>query len=186
MRLLPGTTLEDFHTLFNRIDNVYYHPTPGFFSSDAGICVQGTNTNLEEWPVLSDGVTFNTGSLDVTKIKITTKETWTTYSELGDSDIKLQLATINHHMLEKFFGAGTDVTQQATSSTNINWSKYGLTPQKVTGSLLLVSEDETYAIALPSIEAYGTLAYDDGKPMYVDAEVTPIGGFAVGAIVPRT
>lgn len=64
------TKLEELKVLFNQMKEVYY--------------VSKVNSDLAtlaafdmELPVLSDGVTFDTGAADVSKIKLTTGATWT-------------------------------------------------------------------------------------------------------------
>ena len=47
-----------------------------------------------ELPVLSDGVTFDTGAADVSKIKLTTGATWTSIANAGDSDIQFQVPSV--------------------------------------------------------------------------------------------
>lgn len=69
------TKLEELKVLFNQMKEVYY--------------VSKVNSDLAtlaafdmELPVLSDGVTFDTGAADVSKIKLTTGATWTSIANV--------------------------------------------------------------------------------------------------------
>ena len=81
------TKLEELKVLFNQMKEVYY--------------VSKVNSDLAtlaafdmELPVLSDGVTFDTGAADVSKIKLTTGATWTSIANAGDSDIQFQVPSV--------------------------------------------------------------------------------------------
>ena len=78
--------LSALRAVFNKMDEVYYSKTPLTVSKLASAI-----TVDMELPVLSEGVTFNTGEPETTEIKLTTGETWMTRTRKGDSDISLQV-----------------------------------------------------------------------------------------------
>ena len=83
------TELDDLRVLFNQMDEIYYKSTP-IASTDIA-----TSLTVDmEWPVLEDGVSFDTGAADVTEIKLTTQAIWTTKAVKGDADISFQVASI--------------------------------------------------------------------------------------------
>lgn len=163
-------SLDSLRVLFNKIDEVYYKSTKNV-TPDSLASVD------YELPVLSDGVTFNTGDLDVTKVKLTTGATWTSYSEVQDSDISFQVATVHDGIVALFFeNHGGSVTFGSAISGNTYAGKgFGIEPKKCTGGLLLASEDKQTLIFLPNVEMYGSMTYEDGKPIYINVTVTPLG-----------
>lgn len=163
--------VESLRKLFNKMDEAYYYTTPNIVPASTGDFL----TADFEWPVLEDGgVTFNTGDLDVTKVKLTTGATWTSYSEVQDSDISFQVATLDDSIVSLFFEKKNS-TGIEVNSKNYSANGYGIEPKKCTGGLLLMSEDKQSMIFLPNIEAYGSMTYDDGKPIYINVTVTPLG-----------
>ena len=96
-----------------------------------------------ELPVLSDGVTFDTGAADVSKIKLTTGATWTSIANAGDSDIQFQVPSvagkINDLLLNK---KAETVTMTATiDGETYEGEGYNIEPKKVIGGLFMRSED---------------------------------------------
>lgn len=81
--------LSALRAVFNKMDEVYYSKTPLTVAKLASAI-----TVDMELPVLSDGVTFNTGEPETTEIKLTTGANWVTRTEKGDSDISLQVASL--------------------------------------------------------------------------------------------
>ena len=68
--------LSALRAVFNKMDEVYYSKTPLTVSKLASAI-----TVDMELPVLSDGVTFNTGEPETTEIKLTTGANWVTRTE---------------------------------------------------------------------------------------------------------
>lgn len=163
-------SLDSLRVLFNKIDEVYY-------KSARNVTPDGLASVDYEFPVLSDGVTFNTGDLDVTKVKLTTGATWTSYSEVQDSDISFQVATVHDGIVSLFFEnhGGTATLGSSIGGSTFAGKGYGIEPKKCTGGLLLASEDKQTVIFMPNVEMYGSLTYEDGKPIYINVTVTPLG-----------
>ena len=149
------TKLEELKVLFNQMKEVYY--------------VSKVNSDLAtlaafdmELPVLSDGVTFDTGAADVSKIKLTTGATWTSIANAGDSDIQFQVPSVagknddnlliatNYHVVS---GADT-VSVTCIDGETYEGEGYNIEPKKVIGGLFMRSEDRQTALFLPNVEGY--------------------------------
>ena len=87
--LTVTTALTDLKVLFNDLKEVYFKAGE-IKTSDLG---SEALTMDMELPALDDGVTFDTGSADVTRVRITTKAVWTSKASKGDPDITFQVAT---------------------------------------------------------------------------------------------
>ena len=154
------TKLEELKVLFNQMKEVYY--------------VSKVNSDLAtlaafdmELPVLSDGVTFDTGAADVSKIKLTTGATWTSIANAGDSDIQFQVPSvagkINDLLLNK---KAETVTMTATiDGETYEGEGYNIEPKKVIGGLFMRSEDRQTALFLPNVEGYSNFVSEQDKPV---------------------
>lgn len=161
--------LGEVKTLFNKIKEVYYIATANQLPS----AISKADMEL---PVISDGVTFNTGEADVTKVKLTTGETWTSMATAGDSDITFQVGSfdesVNALMLNE---RGESVSMMSTiDGATYSGKGYDLEPKKLTGALLLCAQDKSLVIYLPNVEIYSSMVIEDGKPGYFNAKVTPL------------
>lgn len=172
--LTVTTKLTDLKTLFNDVKEIYLK------SSEIKVADLGKAFTADmELPVLKEGVSFNTGDADVTKIKLTTGSTWVSKATKGDSDISFQVASIagpvNSLLMNK---VGTDITSTAgilVDGVTYEGAAYSLAPKKVVGSLLMFSEDRQTIIALPNVEMYSSLVAADGdNPAYFNVTVTPL------------
>lgn len=129
-----------------------------------------------ELPVLSDGVTFDTGAADVSKIKLTTGATWTSIANAGDSDIQFQVPSvagkINDLLLNK---KAETVTMTATiDGETYEGEGYNIEPKKVIGGLFMRSEDRQTALFLPNVEGYSNFVSEQDKPGYFNVSVSPL------------
>ena len=147
-------TLEELKALFSQMKNVYFIAT----ANQALNALKGADMEL---PVLDEGVTFDTGAADVSKIKLTTGAIWTSVATAGDEllmnkvvESAAMTATFNGKTYE---GAG-----------------YNTEPKKVTGALFMTSEDGSTALYLPNIEGYSNLISERGKPAYFNVAVSPM------------
>lgn len=163
------TKLEELKILFNQMKEVYYVSK-----------VNSDLTTLEtfdmELPVLSDGVTFDTGAADVSKIKLTTGATWTSIANAGDSDIQFQVPSvageINNLLLNKKVET---VAMTATfDSVVYEGEGYNIEPKKVIGGLFMRSEDRQTALFLPNVEGYSNFVSEQDKPGYFNVSVSPL------------
>ena len=157
--LTVTTALTDLKVLFNDLKEVY------FKAGDM------------ELPALDDGVTFDTGSADVTRVRITTKAVWTSKASKGDPDITFQVASVagvvNDLLMEnkKTIASATNIINGKT----YKGAAYSLSPKKVTGALLMQSEDRQTIIILPNVEMYANFVAADGdNPAYFNVAVTPL------------
>lgn len=172
--LTVTTKLTDLKTLFNDVKEIY------FKSSEIKAADLGKAFTVDiEFPVLEEGVNFNAGDAEVTKIKLTTGSTWVSKATKGDGDISFQVASIagpvNSLLMNK---VGTEITSTAgilVDGVTYEGAAYSLAPKKVVGSLLMFSEDRQTIIALPNVEMYSSLVAADGdKPAYFNVTVTPL------------
>lgn len=172
--LTVTTKLTDLKTLFNDVKEIY------FKSSEIKAADLGKAFTVDiEFPVLEEGVNFNTGDAEVTKIKLTTGSTWVSKATKGDGDISFQVASIagpvNSLLMNK---VGTEITSTAgilVDGVTYEGAAYSLAPKKVVGSLLMFSEDRQTIIALPNVEMYSSLVAADGdNPAYFNVTVTPL------------
>ena len=142
------TKLEELKVLFNQMKEVYY--------------VSKVNSDLAtlaafdmELPVLSDGVTFDTGAADVSKIKLTTGATWTSIANAGDSDIQFQVPSVAGKINDLLLNKKAE-------------------PKKVIGGLFMRSEDRQTALFLPNVEGYSNFVSEQDKPGYFNVSVSPL------------
>lgn len=176
------TGLADLQELFNKMKEVYYVATP---NSDLATLAAFDM----ELPVIDDGISFNTGEPDITTVKLTTGENWTSYGKSGDPDISIQVASIagkvNDLLMNK---QGTKKTMAngfgETGTETYEGQGYDLNPKKTTGSLFFRSEDKQSAIWLPNVEMYSNLVIETDKPAYFNIKITPLAGKDGAAIVP--
>lgn len=172
--LTVTTKLTDLKTLFNDVKEVYFKNAE-IKAADLG----KSFTADMEFPVLEEGVSFNTGDADVTEIKLTTGSTWVSKATKGDSDISFQVASIagpvNSLLMNK---VGTEITSTEgilVDGVTYAGAAYSLAPKKVAGSLLMFSEDRQTIIALPNVEMYASLVAADGdNPAYFNVAVSPL------------
>lgn len=166
---LTITNKESLKQIFDKVNRVYYFETAG-----AALSAQ---TKCLELPVLEDGVTFDTGEAEVNEIKLTDRTTWVSKANQGDSDISFQVSsvhnTINDLLMEK-------KTSSAMSGDfdgmTYSGNGYSLAPKKVTGALLMQSEDKATAIYLPNVEMFASFNGEGGDDStgYYNVSVTPL------------
>lgn len=170
-------SLEELRVLFSQMKNVYYIATSN----------QTLATLAEadmELPVLEDGVTFDTGAADISKVKLTTGATWTSVATAGDADIQFQVASIAGEVNELFMNK-TAVSAAMTATFNgktYEGAGYNTAPKKVSGALFMTSEDGSTALYLPNIEGYSNLISERGKPAYFNVSVSPLNDNAKASI----
>ena len=178
------TGLADLQKLFNKMKEVYFVATP---NSDLATLAAFDM----ELPVIDDGISFNTGESDVTTVKLTTGENWTSYGKAGDPDISIQVASIAgvvNNLLMNKQGAKKTMANGfgETGTETYEGQGYDLNPKKTTGALFFRSEDMQSAIWLPNVEMYSNLVIETDKPAYFNIKITPLAGEDGAAIVPLT
>lgn len=167
-----GGRLLDLQVLFNSVDEVYYNKN--ILENEAAV---GALSEMDmEFPVLEGGVTIDTGTAEVTEVKLTTGAIWVTKSVPGDSDISFQVASvagaINDLLLTK---RGTGVTMTSTiEGQSYSGYSYSLAPKTNSGSLVMCSEDKQTVIVLPNVTLVSNfVGPDDTNPAYFNVAVTP-------------
>lgn len=166
------TKLNDLKVLFNKVDEIYFKKTP-LAVADIATAI----TVDMELPVLEEGVTFNTGDAEVTEIKLTTGSTWTSRATKGDADISFQVASVEGVVNETFLDKVDDIEASTNFDATASYAgaAYKLAPKKVTGALVMFSEDKQTIIVLPSVEIYSSLVVSDGdNPAYFTLNVKPV------------
>lgn len=169
------TSKESLRVLFNQMKHVFYLATKNTLPSAIA-------TFDKELPVLKDGVTFDTGSPDITKVKLTTGDVWTAVADAGDPDITFQVASVAEDINALFLNVQQGTSEQkiavgASATVNGKTYKgygYDMSPKKATGGLFLTSEDGESAIFLPNVEMYANLVSEEGKPAYFNVSVSPL------------
>lgn len=164
------TGLDKLRVLFNSMKNVYY-----IASANASLA---TLAKFDmEFPVLEDGVTFNTGEASVTKIKLTTGAEWTSVADAGDSDITFQVASVADDLASVLMDKKTSSKVSMTNTVGaITYEGNGFTtePKKLAGGLFMTSQAKDSAIFLPNIEGYSSFVSEKDKPAYFNVKVTPV------------
>lgn len=159
---------EELQTIFSKIKEVYFDPSISLTPATLA-------TVAMELPLLSDGVSFDTGKPSITKVKLTSGDTWFAISDAGDPSINMQVSSIATSVNEVFLnkvGASEDATATIGGNT-FTAQGYTYAPKKASGCLLLMSEDHSTAIFLPNVEMYGSLKEEQSKGAYFDVDITP-------------
>lgn len=179
MAVTVSTNKESLRQIFDKVSRVYYFP-----DSSKALSAQ---TGGIELPVLEDGVTFDTGEAEISEIKLTDSTTWVSKSSQGESDISFQVssvhATINELLMEK--KTSTAITAEF-DGYNYSGNGFSLAPKKVSGALLMLSEDKTSAIYLPNVEIYASFNGEGGDDStgYYNVKVTPLTDDSGSAFYP--
>lgn len=162
------TTLDQLEVLFNQMKEVYFIATPNQELS-------AINAFDMEVPVLDDGVTFNTGEADVTKVKLTTGRIWTSVADAGDADIQFQIASVAGKINDTFMTKKVATATMAATLDGVTYegSGYDFSPKKVKGAFFMRSEDRSTAIYLPNVEGYASFISERGKPGYFNTTWSP-------------
>ncbi|MBQ0113672.1 MAG: hypothetical protein KBT03_11120 [Bacteroidales bacterium] len=172
--IVDGGDASSLKTLFSKLKNVYYNSDPitaSTLSSQTGIQCE------LEFPVLSDGVSVNTGDAEVQEIKITTGSIWTSRADKGDSDISFQVASIDGKINDLFLTKKNNKSVSGIEIMNLgtfSGESYDLDVNKVTGSLILTDDNGQTVLILTNVEMYASLVVGDGdNPAYFNVTVTP-------------
>ena len=167
--------LVDLKKIFNEANHIYFKSTE-LTATD----LSGASLTVDfELPVLEEGVTFDTGAAEVTNIRLTTKTIWVAKADKGDPDITLQVASfaseVNEVFMTKVAAAAVSAAAGIIDGKTFAGQGYKLSPKKVTGSLIVTSQDDSAIVVLPSIEAFASLVLADGdNPAYFNTSVTPV------------
>ena len=181
MAVSVTTTKESLRKIFDKVSRVYYFPDP--------TKTLPQQTGGIEFPVLEDGVTFDTGAPDKSEVKLTDGTTWTSKVKQGESDISFQVssvhATINDLLMEKKTQSAITAEFDGVTYTG---NGYSLAPKKIIGALLMTSEDKKTAIYLPNVEIFSSFNGEGGDDStgFYNVSVTPLTDASGSAFYPLT
>lgn len=169
MSITVSTTKENLRKIFDKVNRVYYFPdtTKALAEQTGGI----------EFPVLESGVTFNTGDPEKNDVKLTDGTTWTSKISQGDSDISFQVSSVHETITNLLMTKKTNSSVTAEfDGVNYTGNGYALAPKKVSGALLMTSEDKTTAIYLPNAELIASFNGEGGDDStgYFNVAITPL------------
>ena len=164
--------------LFNRIHSVgYIAPSGENWNGTPPSSVSAITCML---PILASSVTFDTGKPEITEVKLTTGEKWTTMMTAGEASISMQCSSYHEFVNSLFLTekVSTETTLGASGSTleGVAYSGKGYSTEakKVTGSLVLRDESKESVIYLPNVEIFASVGVEEDKPGYFDLQVTPL------------
>lgn len=165
-------TVEQLKKLFNRVNDVFWYDKP-----------VGNVSELNEviaLPVGEDGVNFDAGDPDITKYKLTDGQIWTSIADAGDAEISFQVPSVDDVIASLFQNKKTSSAAEISlDGKTYKGNGYDFAPKKVSGSLVLRSQDKATVIVLPNIEGFATAKLDDqGKPLYYNFSVSPLNNSA--------
>lgn len=158
--------LADLQSVFDKVKRVFYDDTVNINLN--------TITSLDfELPVIEDSFSFDSGAVSISSVKITTGQKWASYVTAGDPSITMQVASVDDDIAKLFMTQkGTAITGVASiDGFNITGQGYSTETKKVTGSLILASEDGTRLIALPNVEMFANPVIASGTPAYFNVQV---------------
>ena len=176
MASIVTTSKDTLRTIFDKVNRVYF-----FANNKTGDTVKalGALTGGIEFPVLEDGVSFDTGSPDKNEVKLTDGTTWTSKVSQGESDISFQVssvhATINDILMEKKVAASISSAVQI-GDFNYTGQGYALAPKKIGGALVMISSDGLTGVYLPDVEMFASFNGQGGDDStgYYNVTVTPL------------
>lgn len=177
MANIVTTTKDTLRTIFDKVNRVYYFADNK--TSGGDVKALGSLTGGIEFPVLEDGVTFNTGDPDKSEVKLTDGTTWTSKVKQGESDISFQVSsvhsTIMDILMEKKVAASISSAVQI-GNYDYTGQGYALAPKKVSGALVMVSSDGLTGVYLPDTEIFASFNGEGGDDStgYFNVSVTPL------------
>lgn len=164
------TKAVDLHSIFNDVEEVYFKEGETESATDLA-----TLSGVTELPVLSDGVTFNSGEANVTQIKLTTEVIWTSKATRGDSDISFNVPSIAGAINDLFMNKKVNSASLNMDSVAYAGAGYNFAPKKVIGTLVMPSNDKMAVLVLPKVEIYASFNAADGdNPAYFALKCTPL------------
>jgi len=177
MANIVSTTKDTLRTIFDKVNRVYYFADNK--TTGGAVKALGALTGGIEFPVLEDGVTFDTGEPDTSEVKLTDGTTWTSKVSQGESDISFQVssvhATINEILMEKKTDAAISSAVQI-GDFDYTGQGYALAPKKISGALVMVSSDSLTGVYLPDVEMFASFNGEGGDDStgYYNVSVTPL------------
>lgn len=177
MANIVSTSKDTLRTIFDKVNRVYFFADNK--TAQGVVKALGALTGGIEFPVLEDGVSFDTGSPDKNEVKLTDGTTWTSKVSQGESDISFQVssvhATINELLMEKKTDAAISTAVQI-GEFEYTGQGYALAPKKINGALVMISSDSLTGVYLPDVEMFASFngAGGDDSTGYYNVTVTPL------------
>lgn len=177
MANIVSTNKETLKKIFDKVHRVYYFADNK--DGSGNVKPLGSLTGGVEFPVLEDGVSFDTGEPDKNEVKLTDGTTWTSKVSQGESDISFQVssvhATINDILMEKKTAAVISTGVQI-GDFDYTGQGYSLAPKKVSGALVMVSSDGLSGVYLPDVEMFASFNGEGGDDStgFYNVSVTPL------------
>lgn len=177
MANIVTTTKDSLKKIFDKVHRVYFFADNK--TTGGAIKPLGSLTGGIEFPVLEDGVTFDTGEAETTEVKLTDGTTWTSKSSQGESDVSFQVSsvheTINDLLMEKKTSASISTAVQI-GDYDYTGQGYSLAPKKISGALVMVSSDYLTGVYLPDVEMFASFNGEGGDDStgYYNVTVTPL------------
>lgn len=177
MANIVTTTKDTLKKIFDKVYRVYYFADNK--TAQGAVKPLGQLTNGVEFPVLEDGVTFNTGDPDKSEVKLTDGTTWTSKVSQGESDISFQVSSVHETimdlLMEKKTAAAISTAVQV-GDYDYTGQGYSLAPKKLSGALVMVSSDFLTGVYLPDVEMFASFNGEGGDDStgYFNVSVTPL------------
>lgn len=177
MANIVTTTKDTLKKIFDKVYRVYYFADNK--TAQGAVKPLGQLTNGVEFPVLEDGVTFNTGDPDKSEVKLTDGTTWTSKVSQGESDISFQVSSVHETimdlLMEKKTAAAISTAVQI-GDYDYTGQGYSLAPKKLSGALVMVSSDFLTGVYLPDVEMFASFNGEGGDDStgYFNVSVTPL------------
>jgi len=177
MANIVTTSKDTLKKIFDKVNRVYFFADNK--TAQGAVKPLGELTNGIEFPVLENGVTFDTGSPDKSEVKLTDGTTWTSKVSQGESDISFQVSsvhdTINDLLMEKKTAAVISTGVQI-GEYDYTGQGYALSPKKISGALVMISSDFVSGVYLPDVEMFASFNGEGGDDStgYYNVSVTPL------------
>lgn len=177
MANIVSTTKDTLKKIFDKVRRVYYFADN---KTDQGVVkALGSLTGGIEFPVLEDGVTFDTGEPDTNEVKLTDGTTWTSKVSQGESDISFQVSSVHSTIMDLLMEKKTSAsisTAVQIGDYDYTGQGYSLAPKKISGALVMVSSDFLTGVYLPDVELFASFNGEGGDDStgYFNVSVTPL------------
>lgn len=177
MANIVTTTKDTLKKIFDKVHRVYYFADNK--TAQGVVKSLGQLTNGVEFPVLEDGVTFNTGDPDKSEVKLTDGTTWTSKVSQGESDISFQVSSVHSTIMDLLMEKKTEAaigTAVQIGDYDYTGQGYSLAPKKLSGALVMVSSDFLTGVYLPDVELFASFNGEGGDDStgYFNVSVTPL------------
>lgn len=170
-----ATQVSALRSIMSQMKHVYWYSTPNTDVANIG-------TITMELPVLEDGINFDTGETDVTRIKLISGDTWVSRANAGDADISFQVSSVAGAVNDLLMTKKTNAQVTVTASFNgytYSGDGYSTAPKKINGALLLAGEPGEPMAYFPNVELFASLVLGDGdSPSYYNVVVTPLSNLS--------